>query len=115
MSTLQLSIVCGSVLALAAMILSVWAPRASRPRAREGIFDTLAYGQEIAVHLDRQSITGRVVEVTADAVVLADAMLVTGSERTKLKGLARIPDSGVALVQETTPVVTLADAREARG
>jgi hypothetical protein len=114
-STLQLSIVCVTTLLLAGMLINALPRRASRARAREGIFDALALGQEVAVHLEGgQSITGTVVEVTPGVVVLRDAALVTGANRTKLQGLARIPEAGVALVQELAPV-SLADVRKAAG
>ena len=98
MSTVQLLIICITVLALAGIVLSRAEPRRSPGRS---IFADLYPGERVAAHLEgSQSIEGVVSDWEDGHLTLRDAKLLSGGASTAMGGLVRVPERGVIAVQE---------------
>lgn len=114
MSTLQVFLVCLTVIVLGVILLLVpFALAAARPQiqppappapAAPSVFGDLIPGQQAAVHLEAgQLIKGAVARVTHDRLDMTGAVLVSGGTETPLNSV-RVAAGTVQLVQElTTP------------
>jgi hypothetical protein len=93
MTTLQLLIVCITVLFIVALVT-----RKEQPEPI-GVFDDLGVGDKVAAYTsDGQSVIGLVASTPNGRLILSDAALVTGGSEVKL-GNVRIPGDAVHLVQ----------------
>jgi hypothetical protein len=107
MSTIQLLIVCATLLWLAGIALPALTRQAPAPAPPSGIYDGLCRGQVVSVGTgDGQTVVGAVHEQRAGYLLLIDAKVLTpGQAEQPLPGMTRLAQHGVQVVQEVPGTV----------
>lgn len=103
MSTVQLVILCITVLLLAGIFANARARPGAPEKVPERSMSLVHVGAKFALHLDeQQSVTGVVtaLEDEGETIVLADPELLSGASAAKMGGVVRVPARSVVLTQE---------------
>lgn len=103
MNTLQLIIVCLTVVALAVIIASHLSVK--KGKARLHLEDLV--GNPVVVNtIDQRSIRGVMVEAAGGYVAVGEPTYSEGGDERKMMGAAHVPVSNIAFVQDTLHVRT---------